>query len=200
LSKGSRQYERRKWRTLTDAGKMMRPFDVLFDLAEGKVNLLGNRTVRRYSDVKHIFHEIDPKLERENPIIYEVFEAPIAEKEGDLMFLITLLYPGRVKNEFFMTKGHYHVFENTAEVYLGLKGKGLVLCQTRNGDFESHEICPNKVVYIPPYWAHRAVNTSSELLVFFGVYPAHAGHDYKSVEAEGFKKRVFFENDKICIR
>ncbi|WP_041081630.1 glucose-6-phosphate isomerase family protein [Thermotoga profunda] len=178
----------------------MKPFNVFFDVLEGKMNLLGNKTVRRYNDIKGIFCEIDPKLEKENPVIYEVFEAPITEKEGDLMFLITVLYPGKVKNEFFMTKGHYHVIENTAEIYLGLRGNGLVLCQTREGDFEPIEISPNKVVYIPPYWAHRTVNTSSEPLVFFGVYPAHAGHDYKSVELEGFKKRVFFENGGIHIK
>lgn len=195
-------FERRKWHSFSaeDATKRMKPFDVSFDVLKGKMDLLGNKTVRRYNDIKRIFHQIDPELEQENPIVYEVFEAPIAEKEGDLMFLITILYPGKVKNEFFMTKGHYHVVEDTAEVYLGLKGKGLVLCQTKEGDFESHEISPNRVVYIPPFWAHRTVNISSEPLVFFGIYPAHAGHDYKSIELSGFKKRVFFENGQVCIR
>lgn len=178
----------------------MRPFGVSFDFVKGEMDLLGNKTIRRYNDVKNVFSEIDPELEKENPTIYEVFEAPIAEKEGDLMFLITVLYPGKVRNEFFMTKGHYHVVENTAEVYLGLMGKGLVLCQTRGGDLEFYELSPNRVVYIPPFWAHRTVNTSSEPLVFFGVYPAHAGHDYKSIEVNGFKKRVFFEDGRVCIK
>lgn len=192
--------ERRRRGGIAIFHEITKPFDVFFDIAKGRVDLLGKRTVRRYNDVKQIFCEIDVKLEKENPIIYEVFEAPIPEKEGELMFLITVLYPGKVNGEFFMTKGHYHVVENTAEVYLGLSGKGLVLCQTKEGDFESLEISPNKVVYIPPCWAHRTVNTSSEPLVFFGIYPAHAGHDYESIEKDGFRKRVFVDQNRVCIR
>jgi glucose-6-phosphate isomerase len=46
------------------------------------------------------------------------------------------------------------------------------------------------VVYVTPRWAHRSVNTGEEDLVTFFVYPGHAGHDYASIEAAGFRKRV----------
>lgn len=167
----------------------MKPFVVSF--SGSNVDFKGNHIVRKYNDVKHIFKTTDPALEKDNPVIYEVFEGPIQETEGELMFLITILYPGTVNGEFFMTKGHYHTIENTAEVYLGLQGKGLILCQTKEGNFEVVEIGPNRVVYIPPFWAHRTVNVSNEPLIFFAVYPAHAGHDYETIEKEGFKKRVF---------
>jgi len=167
----------------------MKPFVVSFKGRE--IDFKGRRIVRRYRDIMGIFQAVDPTLESENPVVYEVFEAPIPEAEGELMFLVTILYPGDVKGEYFMTKGHYHVVEGTAEVYLGLQGKGLILCQTKEGDFEAVEMTPSSVVYIPPYWAHRTVNVSDEPLVFFAVYPAHAGHDYETIEREGFKKRVF---------
>jgi len=175
----------------------MKPFVVSYNLEDMNINFQGNKVVRRYRDIKNIFLNEDEKLEKENPVIYEVFEAPVPENEGDLMFLITILYPGKVKGEFFMTKGHYHTVENTGEVYMGLRGKGLILCQTKEGDFEAVPIEPNKVVYIPPFWAHRSVNISDEPLVFFAVYPAHAGHDYGTIEKTGFLKRVFSKDGEV---
>jgi len=48
-----------------------------------------------------------------------------------------------------------------------------------------------RVLYVPPRWAHRSVNTSaSEDLVFFFVYSGHFGHDYDSIEEIGFRKLV----------
>lgn len=176
----------------------MRPFSVLFDLNDLK-SFVGRHIVRRYCDVKNIFLKRDPNLERQNPIIYEVFEVPVSEREGELIFLITVVHPGTVQGEYFMTKGHFHVIEDTAEVYYGLGGKGLILCQTKSGDFETVPIEKNKAVYIPPLWAHRSVNISDEPLVFFAVYPANAGHDYVTVEESGFQKRVFRQNDGFVL-
>lgn len=176
----------------------MRPFFVSFDL-NSLNNFSGCRIVRRYRDVKNMFLKEDPKLEIENPIVYEVFEIPTTEKEGDLIFLVTIVQPGTVQGEYFMTKGHFHIVENTSEVYYGLSGKGLILCQTKSGDFEVVPIEKDKAVYIPPFWAHRSVNTSNEPLVFFVVYPANAGHDYETVEKHGFKKRVFFKEDGFVL-
>lgn len=177
----------------------MKPFDASFDIEHLLFDFHGSHIVRRYNDIKNIFKNIDENLEKENPVIYEVFEASIPQKEGELMFLITVLHPGKVKDEFFMTKGHYHEIENTSEVYLGIKGKGLVLCQTKDGEFSAVSIEPHRVVYIPPCWAHRTVNISNESLIFFGVYPAHAGHDYKTIEETGFLKRIFYKEGEVKI-
>lgn len=175
----------------------VRPFTVSMNL--DNINFNGNHIVRRYEDIKSIFKSTDISLEDKNPVIYEVFESPVPEKQGHLIFLVTILYPGKVNEEFFMTKGHYHTVENTAEVYLGIKGKGLILCQTKSGDFEVAEISENRVVYIPPFWAHRAVNIFDEPLIFFGIYPAHAGHDYETIAQSGFVKRVFSKNGRVVI-
>ena len=51
-----------------------------------------------------------------------------------------------------------------------------------------------RMVYVPPYWAHRSVNTGDgEPLVSFCVYPAEAGHNYGDIETEGFPQRVFHD-------
>lgn len=176
----------------------MIPFSVSFDLSDLS-NFPGRHIVRRYRDVKNVFLKQDPLLEKENPIVYEVFEVARSNREGDLTFLITIIHPGTVQGEYFMTKGHFHEKEPTAEVYYGLSGKGLILCQNKSGDFEAVPIEKDKVVYIPPFWAHRSVNISSEPLVFLAVYPAHAGHDYETIEKCGFKKRVFAQDGKFIL-
>ena len=44
---------------------------------------------------------------------------------------------------------------------------------------------------MPPRWAHRSVNTGErEDLVTFFVYPGDAGHDYGTIEQQGFRKLV----------
>ena len=50
---------------------------------------------------------------------------------------------------------------------------------------------PNTILYVPPRWAHRSVNASAEEdLVFYFVYPGNAGHDYGTIEKQGFRKLV----------
>ena len=56
--------------------------------------------------------------------------------------------------------------------------------------FSSLRMGRNTVAYVPPYWAHRSINVGNEQLVFFAVYPGNAGHDYGTIEREGFSRRV----------
>jgi glucose-6-phosphate isomerase len=56
------------------------------------------------------------------------------------------------------------------------------------------------MVYVPPYWAHRSVNTGSEPLVSYCVYPADAGHNYGDIEEEGFIKRVVQEDGRAVVK
>jgi glucose-6-phosphate isomerase len=49
--------------------------------------------------------------------------------------------------------------------------------ETPEGDCQVEPFAAGQVVYVPPRWAHRTVNTGNEDLLFFWVYPAHAGHD-----------------------
>jgi glucose-6-phosphate isomerase len=79
----------------------------------------------------------------------------------------------------------------TAEVYYCLKGEGYMVLENPEGEAAVEVFTPGKVLYVPPRWAHRSVCTSrQEDLVFFFVYPAHAGHDYGTIEGQGFRKLV----------
>jgi glucose-6-phosphate isomerase len=55
------------------------------------------------------------------------------------------------------------------------------------------------MVYVPPYWAHRSINSGNEPLISFCVYPGDAGHNYGDIKEEGFPKRIFIRNDNIII-
>ena len=52
------------------------------------------------------------------------------------------------------------------------------------------EMVAGSAAYVPPYWAHRTVNVGVEDFVFFSVWEARAGHDYGTIERDGFRKLV----------
>ena len=46
------------------------------------------------------------------------------------------------------------------------------------------------VVYVPGHTAHRTINTGDGPLIYLGVYPAAAGHDYGAIAERNFRKVV----------
>jgi glucose-6-phosphate isomerase, archaeal len=178
---------------LAEGTSFIEPFGVQFDLAEGTMKDFTERTTRHASSMKgHYLDEdaLDRLIAAGDPVHYEVFEKPVPHEAGHLMYCISKLLPGTVGDEYFMTKGHYHTVPNTAEIYLCLRGSGYMLMKTTDGRFVAEMFEPGRMVYVPPYWAHRSVNTGREPLVSFCVYPGNAGHNYGDIEKEGFGKRV----------
>ncbi len=123
-------------------------------------------------------------------IVYEVYEIKRPEGVGELLHGISIVHPGRVGDEYFMTKGHFHAELATAEVYYCLRGSGRLVLETPEGDWSVQELRPGGVVYVPPRWAHRSVNTGDGDLALLYVCPAHAGHDYGTIERQGFRKLI----------
>ena len=181
----------------------MNPFGVDIDLVEGIMAEHDHLVVRRtsemagyYADPAALAQVID---EQNDPLHYEVFEKALPEQDGHLMFSISRLQPGLVGDECFMTKGHYHAVIETAEIYWCIRGQGYMLMKTRDGQCALEPMQRNRLVYVPPYWAHRSINTSSEPLISLCVYPAEAGHDYGDIKHEGFPKRVFIRDGEEII-
>lgn len=130
-------------------------------------------------------------LSEEDKLIYEVYEIRRPEVEGELLMGVSIVHPGKVGNEFFMTKGHFHSVLDTAEVYYCLRGEGFMVMETPEGYTSVEPLSPGTVLYVPPRWAHRSVCTSrQEDLVTFFAYPGNAGHDYGTIEQQGFRKLV----------
>ncbi len=180
----------------------MKPFNVYFDLINGLSNT--EESSKRYlSDMASMFcHESSVKkmLKRENPLIYEFHEIEIPKTSGDISFGTSIIYPGKIGNEYFMTKGHYHSIIDTAEVYYCLKGYGCLLMETPDGEWNVQELIPGKAIYVPKKWAHRSINLSQdEKLITFFAFRADAGHDYKTIETKGFRKIIIEKDGEFTI-
>jgi glucose-6-phosphate isomerase len=192
-----------------DLSNLMRPFGVTMDLVEAVMENPARHAVRRASVMRGYYAD-EAALERliaagHDPLHYETFEMDVPEEPGQLLFGLSRLVPGLVGDECFMTKGHYHTVLQTAEVYLGLRGRGLLLLKTppddgRRSECVAEPIWPGRLVYVPPCWAHRSINTGDEPLVTLFVYPGEAGHNYGDIETEGFPKRVFRIGGREVIR
>ncbi len=135
----------------------------------------------------HAFEAMDGKQ-----VVYEV-EAymPVAEgTPGGLFFGVSTIFPGKVGNEYFMTRGHFHSISDRAEFYWGLQGKGMLILMDRDRNTWTEEICPGSLHYISAHIAHRLANTGDEKLVVGACWPSDAGHDYEEIRVNGFSARL----------
>ncbi|NHJ19500.1 MAG: glucose-6-phosphate isomerase [Candidatus Lokiarchaeota archaeon] len=177
--------------------KEKKSFSIKFSLEDG-YSPDRTPTRRMLSDMKGMYADtkaFESILEKEDPCVYEFYELGIPEKSSDLAFGTTIINPGKVGNEYFMTKGHFHKKLETAEVYYCIKGHGYLLMEHFKGKAEIQEMTPGISVYVPPKFAHRSINISkSEPFIMFFVFRADAGHDYKTIETKGFRKIIVEKN------
>jgi glucose-6-phosphate isomerase len=179
------------------------PFTFGVNVAEATLDQYDNHITRRLSSMKGQYFDqemFQAMLTQEDTLLYEVYETKRPEIAGELLNGLSIVHPGRVGDEYFMTKGHFHTVLDTAEVYYCLKGQGCMVMETPEGEWSVEELRPGRVLYVPPRWAHRSVNTGqAEDLVTFFVYPGDAGHDYGAIEQQGFRKLVVEQNGKPTI-
>jgi glucose-6-phosphate isomerase len=167
-------------------------FDIIYP--EIKPTRIDNHITRNLSSMHGQFYDtqaFQKMLAFQDSLLYEVYEIKRPEVAGELLSGFSIVHPGKVGNEYFMTKGHFHTILETAEIYFCLKGHGFMVMENPEGECAVEELHKNRILYIPPRWAHRSVNASNEedLITFF-VYPGNAGHDYGTIEIQGFRKLV----------
>lgn len=182
----------------------MRNVPFTFGFCDGYIALdhFDNHILRRLSSMKGQYQDQEAyaaQLAKEDAVIYEVYEVSRPEVVGELRSGLSIVHPGKIGDEYFMTKGHFHAVLETGEVYHCLKGEGMIVMETPEGDWAVERLYPGRVLYVPPRWAHRSVNTGTDDLVTFFVYPSHAGHDYLTIEKFGFRKVVIDQNGQPCI-
>ena len=177
-------------------------FTLDFPLADG-IAAGAASTVRRLSQMRGMYADAEAAErlihEKDDPIIYEFYELGAPERAGDLAFGTSIVYPGKVGHEYFMTKGHFHTILETAEVYYALSGTGCMLTENPEGDVVLHALEPGRALYVPPRFAHRSVNTGDVPLVTFFVFRADAGHDYGTIETKGFRSLVLAGGDGLPV-
>lgn len=175
---------------------MQPAFDPLFtalELASGELEPSRETVVRRLGDMRDMY--LDPGDEPDDRLIYRVEMIPVPNNNDEIACSTTIMEPGTIGDEYHMTKGHFHDVRTRSEVYIGLSGEGRLLLATEDGQSVVQELRPGSVNYIPGGWAHRSVNVGDEQLVFFAAYIADAGHDYATIEEEGFPELVVVGSD-----
>jgi glucose-6-phosphate isomerase len=167
------------------------PFSVEWDPHDGIMDDPDNHVERDLSKVRSMF--LDQKAaetylkEKGDVTVYEVYEKLIPQRDGEIQFCSSITHPGRIGEEYFMTKGHFHARRDTAEIYYCLRGRGYMMMELESGEYVMEEMRPGRTVYVPAYYAHRSINVGNEPLISLAVYPGDAGHDYGSIETSGFK-------------
>ncbi len=174
----------------------MHPFADLihtFDSATATLDS-GAITERRLSDLAGVFVDeqaFAAAVRDGDPVVYTVQGIAPAEGAGALNYALGTLHPGRVGDEFYMTKGHLHAWRPAAEVYIGLSGEGLMLLEDEEtGQSQAVPLRANGIVYVPGSTAHRTINTGTTPLVYLGIYPSDAGHDYAAIAERNFRQIV----------
>ncbi len=118
-------------------------------------------------------------------IVYSVREVRPPQAMGDIHFGTTRIEPGRIGDEFYMTRGHIHAVANRSEVYCGLRGTGVLLLESLEGETRVLDVTPGVAVYVPPMWLHRSVNVGQAPLVMSFYCPSDSGHDYEIIVRSG---------------
>lgn len=161
---------------------------------------LGHRPLvtRHLADLRGSFADTaayEAALARGNPLLYQVSAVEPATGDGQLHYGLGILQPGRIGDEYFLTKGHYHSHRPAAEIYLGLAGEGAMLLEDEaTGESRLVPLLPQTIVYVPGHTAHRTVNTGDTPLSYLGIYPANAGHDYGAIARQNFRDVVVARN------
>jgi glucose-6-phosphate isomerase len=169
------------------------PISVQFDFDAGEFSPQEKSVERKVSDLSVMFQDkaaVESMVKAGDPLVYEIFYYGFKTSVSDMALGTTRIQPGKVGNEYYMTKGHFHEAHDQPEIYFCVKGEGYLLMETHEGEFQADKWTRGTISHIPPMWAHRVVNTGNEPLVFVATYHLAAGHIYKDVEEKGFLKRL----------
>ncbi len=155
----------------------------------------GSRYQKRLRDLSGLYADERAfaalAAERGEEVVYEVTDHRPSDAAGDLITGVTRMSPGKVGDEFFMTRGHIHAVADRPELYFGLRGRGLMVMESADGQTRSIEITPNVACYVPPFWIHRSVNIGSDDFVMLFCYPADSGQDYDIIQrSNGLRLRI----------
>jgi glucose-6-phosphate isomerase len=169
-----------------------RGFALDFDLKTGLSKSYPS-SKRKLSQMKGMYADeaaCNEMLKKGDPVIYEFYELPAPQTSGDFAFGTSICNPGKVGNEYYMTKGHFHTILETGEVYYTLSGNGFMMMESPEGDVNLVAMSPGQAVYVPPRYAHRTINAGKVQMVSFFVYRADSGHNYGTIETTGYRNHV----------
>ena len=73
--------------------------------------------------------------EGDRRVVYRTYGLPGHDREDpELLYASTVIEPGHVEDEFFMTRGHFHIKPERGEWMLTLRGEGALVLRDRAGN------------------------------------------------------------------
>ena len=180
---------------------MLFPEGVSIDGKTGEVTPSTGRYSKSLSDLRGFFHDtrtLDATIAEHGDLtVYDVIDYRHAE--SDLAFGTTIMSPGKVGEEYFLTRGHFHIRRECGEAYYTQSGTGLLLLESREGEVRTVEMRPGVCAFIPPDWAHRSINTGTEKLIFTWFCATDAGHEYGEIQERGMRRLVVERGGKMVV-
>lgn len=165
--------------------------------------LIGNgqllESIKTLGQLENIFRNEEARRAMDpNTVIYRVQAwCPLPEgTEGGQFWGTTVVEPGMVDSEYFMTHGHYHQKRDRTEFYGTVEGEGALILMSEDSNTRMETMSPGSLHFIPPHTAHRVANTGSVPLRFVACWPSDAGHDYESIRKQGFGARLLRVHQK----
>ncbi|KHK96439.1 hypothetical protein LK09_15390 [Microbacterium mangrovi] len=168
---------------------------------EGGIEGRSRRYEKRLGDMAGVYRDADAweaavAEHGADRLEYWVDDHRYQEGPGALIVGTSTVLPGRMGDEFALTRGHIHEVSDRAELYYCLSGRGVMLMDTVDGQSSAIELTPGKAVDVPGHWVHRSVNIGDEPFVTLFCYAADAGQDYQVIsDAGGMKNIVVADGD-----
>lgn len=150
------------------------------DLETGTFDGSKAQSRRNLADLAPLFRSQDALSKMDTAqVVYETYGCP-GEVEGParLLYATTVLQPGNVGGEYFMTRGHFHTDPSRGELMLTLKGQGSLILMDRDGHTWEEPMRPGSVHDVDGRHAHRVANSGEEPLVFYVAWMSDCGHEY----------------------
>lgn len=171
----------------------MRFSPITTDLSTGLLTGANVQEVRRtVGDLQGFWADGEAAAQKRDELLYTTqtwFQVPDGT-EGAVLWGNTTLYPGKVGDESFMTRGHWHLKRDRGELVVVVSGRGKLLLMDDDSNAWTEDLTPGSTHYIDGSLAHRTVNDGDEPLVFLCAWPADCGHDYETIRQRGFSIRL----------
>jgi glucose-6-phosphate isomerase len=184
-------------------GSFLGPPQEMLDWARGAMSGPAVReSVKTLGELRGLFR--DPEACAAMNPQHEVYRvrawAPVAAgEEGGLFWGVTVLAPGKVGEEYFMTHGHFHANRTRAEYYATVAGEGILLRMDEQRATWGEAMAAGTLHYIHGEHAHRVVNVGTEPLIFWACWGSDAGYDYGTIRQSGFGAAVIEREGKPVI-
>lgn len=166
------------------------------DFASGRIDPSDHTAQRHVRDLTAIFSDAEAAAKHGDQVVYTTYGCPGDAPGERLLYGTTVLEPGKVGDEYFMTRGHFHTKPERGELCFTISGRGILLLMDRDRNCRHEGMSPGSIHDIDGRLAHRVVNIGKEPLVFLVSWMSDCGHEYESIREKGFSIRVVEQGGK----